>query len=187
MTASMKSAGWSRGGGAIEGGKAEEGSAAQADLLSLRLKLFAGLALRVATPALSLLALVLAIISLSHQSELAQLDQAMLRIESMNASLSEARSTLENLATSMAHEKIMQDEARQQQDELMARVVQNLSQLQAKLKIAPTLDEQLHPAASAPLASTSVVPATAQSPEVARPQGAHAEVLKAAINEFNKK
>jgi hypothetical protein len=88
------------------------------------------------------------------------------RIDSLNASLTESKGELDNLKFAMTREKTIHGEERKKADERDTKIIQNVTRLQAKLKVSPTLEEQLREAASAPSVKPSVVIA-ASAPSVA--------------------
>jgi len=101
----------------------------------------------------------------SHTGEL-QTGKAIAKLESANtaltASLAASKADLEKLKASIAHEKSLQDEERKKQDELMAKIVANISPLQTKLKIKPTLNDQLHQPANTAAAPAEGAGASAE-------------------------
>jgi hypothetical protein len=126
----------------------------------------------------------------------------------LNASLSDTKGELDNLKFAMSREKTMHGEERKKVDERDTKIIQNVSRLQTKLKVAPTLEDQLREVASAPAAAPAVIsvvsaPAAVvptatvvvdKKPAVAAPAPkatdktpAQAKALKDAIEKFNKK
>ena len=116
----------------------------------------------------------------------------------MDASLLASKVELEKLKAIMDQGKALQDEERKMQDVRMTQVIQNLSKLQAKMKISPTLDEQMHqPAAAvAPADASATTPAVkttaeplkaAVLPATEKKPGDRMSVLKESIEKFNKK
>jgi hypothetical protein len=176
-----------------------------------KLKLIAHYAILAFAPVVSVVALVVAVIAVTSnqsQADRAQLSELISRIDSLNASLADTKGELESLKFAMAREKTMRGEERKKVDERDTKIIQNVSRLQAKLKVSPTLEDQLREVASAPAAAPSVasavsapaaapVPAAAdKKPAVAAPKSkpeaadktpAQAKVLKDAIEKFNKK
>lgn len=101
-------------------------------------------------PAVAVLALTVAVIAVtSNQSSQAQLSKAAAQIENLNTSLSASQSELEKLKAAMAQEKNIQDNERKNLDDRMTIIIQNITPLQKKLKISPTLEEQLRQPSSA--------------------------------------
>jgi septal ring factor EnvC (AmiA/AmiB activator) len=98
----------------------------------------------------------------------AQLDTTNASLNQANAALSISQLQLKRLEAAAVPEKAAHDAAEKKQDELTAKIIQNLTPLQIKLKIHPTLEEQLNPPASAvpaaPVAAAAPAPA-AQKPE----------------------
>ena len=159
--------------------------ASKADLARAKLKFFARYAMLAFAPVVSIAALVVAMIAASDhhaQSESALLKDMTSRIESLNASLSETKGELDNLKFATAREKALRAEERKKADERDTKIVQSLSHLQAKLKVSPTLEEQLREATSAPAATFAAtnaasapaiaarkLPPTENSPAVSKP------------------
>ena len=174
-----------------------------------RLKIIARYAMLAFAPVLSVVALVVAVIAVTgnqSQSDRSHLSELTTRIDGLNASLSEAKGELDNLKFAMARDKAMRGDERKKLDEHDAKIIQNVTRLQTKLKVAPTLEDQLREPASTP-AATSAVTGAASAPVVAaapvmtdnKPVAAapalkggeksasQAKVLKDAIEKFNKK
>ena len=170
--------------------------ASKGDLARAKLKLFARYAMLAFAPVVSIAALVVAMIAASNhhsQSEGAPLSEMTSRIESLSASLSETKGELDNLKFAMGREKTLRAEERKKADERDTTIVQNLSHLQAKLKVSPTIEEQLREAASAPAATftatsaasapavaASKMPLTENSPAVSKPIAAVEKPIAAA-------
>ena len=194
-------------------GDADEDSTplSKRDLVYAKLKLFASYAMLAFAPVVSVVALVVAVISVTNnqsQSGRAQLIELTSRIDNLNASLSDTKGELDNLKFAMSREKTMHGEERKKVDERDTKIIQNVSRLQTKLKVAPTLEDQLREVASAPAAAPAVIsvvsaPAAVvptatvvvdKKPAVAAPAPkatdktpAQAKALKDAIEKFNKK
>jgi TolA-binding protein len=194
-------------------GDTEEDSTplSKSDLVYAKLKLFASYAMLAFAPVVSVVALVVAVISVTNnqsQSDRAQLIELTSKIDSLNASLSETKGELDNLKFAMSREKSMHGEERKKVDDRDTKIIQNVSHLQAKLKVSPTLEDQLRevpsiPAAapivtgavSAPVAAAPVLPVTTDkkpsveipAPKVNDKTPAQAKALKDAIEKFNKK
>lgn len=100
------------------------------------------------TPVIALAALGVAVFAMmgTHSGE-SQLSKSATKIENLNASLSATKTELDKLKLSLAHEKSVQENAqeeeRKKQEKLLAKIVQNITPLQVKLKISPTLEAQL--------------------------------------------
>jgi hypothetical protein len=171
-------------------------------LLRLKLKHYAGYVLDGFAPFVAVAALIIAVIALngnkSSQAQLVQLSQHAARIESLNASLLASRDELEKLKAAMAQEKALQEAAHSKQDERVTQIIPSVSRLQAKMKISPTLEEQMHqPAAAvAPADASATTPAVkttaeplkaAVLPAIEKKPGDRMSVLKESIEKFNKK
>ncbi len=170
---------------------AEEGAAPS------RLKLAAHYAMLGFAPVVAVLALVVAVMAVgSNRSSQEQINKAVAATDSLNKSLEATRNELERLRFSMAHEKSGLDEELKKRDELAAKIVQNVNQLQVKLKISPTLEQQLQQPASAPVAAPAAAPAAASAAAAPaamagtagadKKSSARMDALKEAIEKFNK-
>lgn len=102
-------------------------------------------------PALAVAALLLALVAMiQNRADPVLVGQQAARIESMNASLSTARSDVESLKLILARDRSLRTEERKRFEERQLIVVQNISSLQSRLKVAPTLSEQLKKLETAP-------------------------------------
>lgn len=149
---------------------AEEDDAppSRADLARVKLKVIARYALIGFAPAMSVAALIVAALALSNtqsQTDRAKSDELASRIDGLNKNLSDTRNELESLKFTLSREKATRGEERRKLDELDEKIIQSVTRLQAKLKVAPTLEEQLQPPASAPAAVPAPVGA-ASAPAV---------------------
>lgn len=134
--------------------------ASKSDLVRAKLKPVAHYAMIGFAPAASVAALIVAVIAVANnqsQPDRTQLNELTSRIDSLNASLSDTKGELENFKFAMAREKTMRGEERKKVDERDMKIVQNVSRLQAKLKVSPTLEDQLRESTSTPVAASSVV------------------------------
>lgn len=169
---------------------------AKADLLRAKLKLAGHYAMLGLAPLVAVIALVVAVIAMTdNQASLEQLNKATARIDSLNSSLAASRNELDKLKLAAAKESALQKEELAKHDERMLKIIQNITPLQTKLKISPTLEEQLRQAASAVVAASSVphaASAVASAP-VAAPASAENKIsprvqaMKDAIEKYNKK
>ena len=181
----------------------------KADLVRLKMKLISSYVIDGFAPFVAVIALIVAVIAVngnkSGQAQLSQsaakIDSMAAKIDSMSAILLASRAELEKFKVAKAQENALQQAENKKQDERLTPVIQSISKLQVKMKISPTLEEQLHQPASAaaaapPLATSAVsapaaavaVPAKADVATGAdKKPGAQAQILKEAINKFNKK
>jgi hypothetical protein len=133
----------------------------------LKLKLIANYILLALGPAIGVVAVYLAMNATgSNQATLNQLGKISAKLDSMNTALAASKNDLEKLKAAMAQEKVLHDETHIHQDEQTNKIVQSITRLQVKMKIAPTLEEQLRQAVSASTvapqsSNTSAVPGTA--------------------------
>ena len=142
-------------------------------------------------PVISVCALGVALLAVTgNQSGEEQLSKSMAKIDSLNVSLATTKGELEKLKVSIVQEKGMQDEERKRQEERLEKIIQNITPLQQKLKISPTLDEQLRqatatsavmPKTALNTSATSAVTATAE-----KKPNAQAQIMKEAIEKYNK-
>ena len=178
------------------------------------------------TPVIAIAALGVAVFAMmgTHSGE-SQLSKSATKIENINASLAATKAELDKLKIALAQENV-QEEERKKQEKLLARIVQNITPIQVKLKISPTLEAQLRqdpdgssvlPASTAPTSAVApvasskavapskqpVVPSTHIPPKVhgtssssgastvptphEKKSGPQGQVLKDAIDKFNKK
>lgn len=141
---------------------AEEDDAppSRADLARVKLKIVARYVLIGFAPAISVAALIVAALALSNtqsQTDRTKSDELASRIDGLNKNLSDTRSELESLKFTLSREKATRGEERRKLDERDEKIIQSVTRLQAKLKVAPTLEEQLRPPASAPAAAPAPV------------------------------
>lgn len=133
-----------------------------------KLKVVAHYAL-LASPVLALFALILAITALIlGRAAPPAPDDSRGRIESLNATLLETKNELESLKFTLARERSARAEERKKAEEREAMIIRHVSRLETKQKIAPTLEDQLKSAASAPL-PVPAAPAAAPVEEVHAP------------------
>jgi hypothetical protein len=130
-----------------------------------KLKLAAHYAMLGFAPVVSVVALVVAVFVPGKHPDQAQQSEVDSRVESLNANLPASRGELDNFKIAMAHERSMREEERKKQDEQDKKIIQNVTRLQVKMKISPTLEEQLREAASA----RAVTSAVASAPVAASP------------------
>jgi hypothetical protein len=197
----------------------EESTPSKADLARARLKVIARYAMTGFAPVVSVAALIIGVIAISNaqsQSDRTKFGELESRIDSLNANLSETKSELENLKFTQSREKTMRGEEHKKLDEQGAKIIQSVTLLQTKLKVSPTLEEQLRAPASPRLpasvgaASAPVVapvssaankmqavtseqavakkPVVATTPKPKAPDNASDQVkaLREAIEKFNK-
>lgn len=199
--------------------KEENSSLSNAELFRklalLKLKLVASYAMDGFAPAVAVVAVIVSVVAMNgNKADQAQLKQNAASIESMKASLLASKAELEKFKGAMSQEKAIHEEERKKQDARMMQIIQSVSKLQVKMKISPTLEEQLHqpvsrsevtpsvvavPAVSitSPAATSTVsampgkaasAPAQANvSTGTDKKHGTQVQVLKEAIEKFNKK
>ncbi|MFZ2163722.1 MAG: hypothetical protein WAW02_16030 [Sideroxyarcus sp.] len=137
-------------------------------------------------PVVAVAALGVALFTGGNGSELAQLDELNARIESLSASSLAAKEELENLKFGMSREKSQRADERRNAEERDAKIVQSVTRLQEKMKIVPTLEEQLRAAdrahAAHPVAAAVSAPSAASAPAVVeKTQPASAPVSASAV------
>jgi hypothetical protein len=137
-----------------------------------KLKLVAHYAMLGFAPVVSVIALGVALFATGNHSDRAQISELNSRIEKLNASLSAPKEEMENLKFSMSREKSQRADERKKDEEREVKIVQGISRLQEKLKVVPTLEEQLRAATvthaeSAPVAGAATAPVAVSAPAVA--------------------
>ena len=150
----------------------DETSPSRTDAASRMLKIVARYAMIGFAPVVSVVALIVGIIALNNhqsQADIAKLNELTSMIAGLNTSLSATKGELENLKFTLSREKAMRGEERKKLDDRIVTIVENITRLQIKLKVAPTLEVQLREAASSPAAVSPVantVPALVAVPPV---------------------
>jgi hypothetical protein len=148
-------------------GKATEngGTPTKSELLRLKLKRVVSVAMLGFSPVMAVLALAIAVYAIvGNQSGRAQLSKDAATIDSLNANLSATKLELEKLkaaASAASRDTALLNEKLKKQDERVARIIQNVTPMQMKLKISPTLEAQLLQPASgvaAPVAPVAAPP-----------------------------
>jgi hypothetical protein len=141
-------------------GKEETESASGAGGVTERLKVVARYAMVGFAPLVSVLALIFAVLAYNgNLSNRAQLNETNLRIDGIGAAEPEPKGETDIFQVSLAREKAVLAEERKKQVEKDAKIISNVTQLQVKLKVSPTLEEQLRADAKAPVAASHVVSA----------------------------
>ncbi|MBI1174946.1 MAG: hypothetical protein GC139_06740 [Sideroxydans sp.] len=173
------------------GGEEDEGGAAPKSSV---LKLIVIYVARGFAPVVAVVALAVAVVAVvGNRSSQAQLARDAVGIKALDSSLVAARAELARLNAAMAQEKAAQEAERKQQGEQEQKIIASVTRLQVKLKISPTLEEQLMPpvsaasAVSAVSAVTAAPAAAASAPaKVEKKLSPQAQAIKAAIDAFNK-
>ena len=170
-------------------------------LVLLKLKLAGGYILDGFAPVVAVIALIVAVMAINgNKSGQAELAQNAAKITSLSESLLASKAEVERLKIALAQEKLSKEEQGKKQDEQTTKIILGVSKLQTKMKVSPTLEEQLRqPVAALVLtpAAATAAPATAKpvtAPAAAavttgtkQTPGTQSQVLKEAINKFNKK
>lgn len=147
-----------------------------------KLKLVAHYAMLGFAPVVSVLALDVALFAGDNHSDRAQMSELKSRMGSLNASLSASREELENLKFSMSREKSQRADERKKEEEHDAMIVQSITRLQEKLKVAPTLEEQLRVAASVHADTSTVTGATPVTLAASAPAAADKKAASAPVS-----
>lgn len=139
-----------------------------------------------AGPVLGLLALVVAVIAISGTRSLQdRIGDDAEKIKKLSADLTASQIELKKMRNAMQQDNASEEEELKKQQELDAKLVQNLSRVQAKLKIAPTLEEQLQPAASASAVPAASAVSATTVPAGSKPQSPQVKSMIEAIKQFN--
>jgi hypothetical protein len=124
-------------------------------------------------PVVAVVAMVVAIFAImGNQSGHAQISKDATEIGALKETLSASKLELDKLKAmivSASRENALLNEKIKKQDELLTRVVQNVTPIQTKLKISPTLEAQLLGPASAVSAAPVAQPAH-QPPAPVKPE-----------------
>jgi hypothetical protein len=160
----------------------EESTPSKSDLARARLKVIARYAMIGFAPVVSVAALIVGVIAISNtqsQSDRTKFGELESRIDNLNANLSETKSELENLKFTQSREKTIRGEEHKKLDEQDAKIIQNVTRLQTKLKVSPTLEEQLR----APAPASSPAPVGAASAPAVAPVSPTANKTQAVTSE----
>lgn len=138
----------------------EDSAPSKAGLMRARLGVVGHYALLGLAPLVSVVALIFAVMAYTgNQSNRARLDEANSRIDSISAAQSEPKGEMDIFQVSLAREKVLLAEERKKQAEKDARIISNVTHLQVKLKVSPTLEEQLRDDGKVPIAASAAVSA----------------------------
>jgi hypothetical protein len=173
-----------------------------------KLKLVVHYAMLGFAPVISIVALGVALFATGNHSDRAQISELNSRVEKLNASLSASREELENLKFNMTREKSQRADERKKEEEHDTKFIQSITHLQEKLKIVPTLEEQLRapvstraqvspnagtaavpesaPAAAVPAKKTEEKKKAAPAPKPAEKLSPQVKAIKDAIEQYNK-
>jgi hypothetical protein len=147
-------------------------------------------------PVVSIVALVVAVIAVTgNQAAQSQFKESLSKVNGMNAGLLAIKGDLEKLKVTLAQEKTLQDGERKKLDESLTKIIQGVTRVQVKLKVSPTVEEQLRlpdsTSGAAPAAPGAKVaapatpsPAVAASPE--KKQNPQVKAMMEAIKNYNK-
>lgn len=153
----------------------------KADKIRLQMKVVAHYALLGLGPLLATAALVVAVMALmGNRSGHDQLEQNATAIANLTASLAASKAEVDKLKLNALKETSAQNERFKKMDERVNLVIQNVIPLQVKLKMSPTLDQQLSLPASAVAAPIAHQPAPAATHAPVAPATAQKSAAKAA-------
>jgi hypothetical protein len=166
----------------------EEEVTSKGDQLRAKLAVVGHYVLLALAPAVAVLALIFAVLAFTgSQSNRARLNEINSRIDSISANQSEPKGETDIFQVSLAREKALLAEERKKQVEKDAKIISNVTQLQVKLKVSPTLDEQLKVDVKALNVAPPVVNAASAAPVVASAVAAPAPALIPAPAAVDKK
>jgi hypothetical protein len=159
----------------------QEPTAAETSSFRIRLKAIFHYAL-LASPVLGLLGIVLAIIALvAGHAAPPPPDTSNARIEALSASLAETRSELESLRFMLGHERSARADERKEDNARLEKTIQHVSRLEAKSKVAPTLESELAGGAASAVPEAAPLAPPVVAPVVVKPATVpHAAEKKAA-------
>jgi hypothetical protein len=153
-----------------------------------KLKLVAHYAMLGFAPVVSIAALCVALFATGNHADRTQSSELNSRLDGLDASLLASRAELDNLKFTTSREKSLRGDEHKKADELDEKIIQNVSRLQTKLKISPTLEDQLRIAANShkvvpPVVAAIPAPVAASAPAVIEKiHTASAPVSASAIN-----
>jgi hypothetical protein len=166
-------------------------------LVRVKFKAVVNFVLDVFPPIVATLALILAVYN--YQTNLHIFENFNAKIVSISSNMMESKAELNNLKAGLLKNGSMHEEDKVKLDGVISKIIQNITQLQAKLKVVPTLDDQLKQVenqkllpSSLPLTSTTTkpIPVIAQPNAASVPEakpGSKTQVLKDAVDKLNKK
>jgi hypothetical protein len=136
-----------------------------------KLKLVAHYAMLGFAPVVSIAALGIALFATGNHADQTQSSDLNSRLDGLDASLMASRAELDNLKFTTSREKSLRGDEHKKTDELDEKIIQNVTRMQIKLKISPTLEEQLRIAANLqkvtrPTAVAIPAPVAASAPAV---------------------
>lgn len=153
-------------------------------------------------PFAAVAALIIAVMAINaNQSSQAQAGKVIAKMEMLNSNLLAYKSELAKLRADMALQAAKEDGTNKKLDGQELQIIQSVSKLQKKMKISPTLEEQMQVTASSvtvqpsnmPTAAAKVTtPVSAPAKTIAPTSSAEKsvgriDVLRDAINKFNQK
>lgn len=152
-----------------------DGAAApsKANRMRMMLKIVARYTVLGLAPLIAVAALAVAIIAFkSNHANIAKMTQNAEKIEALNATLLATKNDLESLKFSALKAKNQQSEALATQEERLTKIIQNITPMQIKMRISPTLEQQLSLPASAPVATPHEAVPAALTPHKTSPHAA---------------
>jgi hypothetical protein len=152
-----------------------------------KLKLVAHYAMLGFAPVVSIAALCIALFATGNHADRTQSSDLNSRLDGLDASLMASRAELDNLKFTMSREKSLRGDGHKKADELDEKIIQNVSRLQTKLKISPTLEEQLRIAVKSqkvapPVGAAIPAPVAASAPVVTDKIDAASAPVPASVN-----
>lgn len=160
--------------------EAEEGAPSHSHPLLKQVAHYAGLSIG---PLLAILALAFALIAINRVGPVqTKLDEAEARIKKLGAELASTQLELKKAKDAVQQEKTARDEENKKQDELASKIIENVVPLQKKLKISPTLEEQLRQSESA----SAVQPTASNATAPQKTEKQHSPQVKAMLEEIKK-
>ena len=153
-----------------------------------KLKLVAHYAMLGFAPVVAIAALGIALFATGNHADRTQFSALNSRLDGLDASLMASRTELDNLKFTTSREKSLRGDEHKKRDELDERIIQNVTRLHTKLKISPTLEDQLRIAADSqkvvpPVVAAIPAPVAASAPVATdKLHAASAPVSASAIN-----
>lgn len=162
-------------------------------LFGTKARLFANYVLDGFAPFSAVIAIVIAVMALNDNKVIqAELAKNVAVIEQLNANFLLSKAELDKLKIAMTQERAVHDEERKKLNDKMMQIIHGASKMQDKLKISPTLEQQMQPLVISPVTQlvtpiSVVVPPANTVPAVKNKSGVRMDALKEKIDTLNKK
>jgi len=147
----------------------------KSDQMKTKLKAAGHYALLGIGPLVAIIAVVVAVLALNgNHASREELAQTSAKLEEMTTSLAGIKNDIDKLKLASMKDKSMANEELSKHSEQLDALIRNLTPIQTKLKISPTVEEQLRPHVSEPVVApaSATVAASAHNAEAVRSSSA---------------